>query len=72
MTRSSRWRNSPTTWNRAHRAWIARQALRARPTELALIDLLAAVDGLTVLDLPSFGTFRPGAREARRILEMEG
>ena len=42
------------------------------PTELALIDLPAAVDGLTVVDRPSFGTFRPGARVARRILGMEG
>jgi transposase len=37
----------PTTWNRAHRAWIARQRFEHAPTELALIDLLAAVDGLT-------------------------
>jgi transposase len=37
----------PTTWNRAHRAWIARQRFQHAPTELALIDLLAAVDGLS-------------------------
>jgi transposase len=37
----------PTTWNRAHRAWIARQQFQHAPTELALIDLLAAVDGLS-------------------------
>jgi transposase len=37
----------PTTWNRAHRAWIARQQFEHPATELALVDLLAAVDGLT-------------------------
>jgi transposase len=37
----------PTTWNRAHRRWIAGQRFEHAPTELALIDLLAAVDGLT-------------------------
>jgi transposase len=36
-----------TTWNHAHRAWIARQRFEHAATELALIDLLAAVDGLT-------------------------
>jgi transposase len=36
----------PTTWNRAHRAWIARQRFAHPATELALVDLLAAVDGL--------------------------
>ena len=36
-----------TTWNREHRRWIASQQFQHAPTELALIDLLAAVDGLT-------------------------
>lgn len=37
----------PTTWNRGHRAWIARQRFEHAATELALVDLLAAVDGLS-------------------------
>lgn len=36
-----------TTWNRAHRRWLAAQAFEHEPTELAFCDLLAAVDGLT-------------------------
>ena len=35
-----------TTWNRAHRRWLAAQAFEHEPTELAYVDLLAAVDGL--------------------------
>jgi transposase len=36
-----------TTWNQAHRRWLAAQAFCHEPTELAFCDLLAAVDGLT-------------------------
>jgi len=36
-----------TTWNQRHRAWIAQQRFQHPATELALLDLLAAVDGLT-------------------------
>jgi transposase len=36
-----------TTWNRDHRRWLATQAFTQPATELAFIDLLAAVDGLT-------------------------
>jgi transposase len=36
-----------TTWNRAHHRWLSAQAFREPATELAFIDLLAAVDGLT-------------------------
>jgi transposase len=35
-----------TTWNRAHRVWLGRQTFEQPATELAFIDLLAAVDGL--------------------------
>jgi transposase len=35
-----------TTWNRAHRRWLAGQRFELAPTELAYADLLAAVDGL--------------------------
>jgi transposase len=35
-----------TTWNQSHRLWLARQRFELAPTELAFIDLLAAVDGL--------------------------
>jgi len=35
-----------TAWTRAHRRWIASQQFEHPATELALIDLLAAVDGL--------------------------
>jgi transposase len=35
-----------TTWNRAHRSWLGAQRFEQAPTELAFIDLLAAVDGL--------------------------
>jgi transposase len=38
---------SPTTWNRAHRQWLGRQQFAQPATELAFIDALAAVDGLT-------------------------
>ena len=37
----------PTTWNTRHRQWLARQQFDQPATELAFIDLLAAVDGLT-------------------------
>src|SRR3954452_18682099 len=36
----------PTTWNTRHQNWLARQRFEHEPTELAFIDLLAAVDGL--------------------------
>jgi transposase len=36
-----------TTWTRAHRTWLARQAFSEPVSELAFADLLAAVDGLT-------------------------
>jgi transposase len=36
-----------TTWGRDHRRWLARQAFDHAPTELAFVDQLAAVDGLT-------------------------
>jgi transposase len=35
-----------TTWNREHRRWLAAQTFELAPTELAYLDLLAAVDGL--------------------------
>jgi len=35
-----------TTWNAAHRKWLGAQRFEQAPTELAFIDLLAAVDGL--------------------------
>jgi transposase len=35
-----------TTWNREHRIWLGRQSFSEQATELAFIDLLAAVDGL--------------------------
>jgi transposase len=35
-----------TTWNREHRRWLAAQTFELAPTELAYVDLLAAVDGL--------------------------
>jgi transposase len=35
-----------TTWNRDHRRWLAAQQFQFQCTELAFIDLLAAVDGL--------------------------
>jgi transposase len=35
-----------TTWNRAHRRWLSGQAFDHEPTELAYLDLFAAVDGL--------------------------
>jgi transposase len=35
-----------TSWNKAHRLWLGRQRFEQAPTELAFIDLLAAVDGL--------------------------
>ena len=35
-----------TTWNRDHRRWLGRQAFEHTSTELAFVDLLAAVDGL--------------------------
>lgn len=36
----------PTTWNRSHRSWLGRQRFEHEPTEIAFVDLLAAVDGL--------------------------
>lgn len=36
----------PTRWNRAHRRWLSGQRFSEPATELALVDLLAAVDGL--------------------------
>jgi len=36
-----------TTWNREHHRWLAAQQFSFQTTELAFIDLLAAVDGLT-------------------------
>jgi len=38
---------SPTTWNQAHRRWLGAQQFAQPATELAFIDALAAVDGLT-------------------------
>ena len=35
------------TWTARHRAWLARQQFSEPVTELALADLVAAVDGLT-------------------------
>jgi transposase len=35
-----------TAWNREHRRWLSRQQFAFEETGLALIDLLAAVDGL--------------------------
>ncbi len=35
-----------TTWNQRHRRWLGAQRFDQAPTELALIDLLAAVDGI--------------------------
>lgn len=35
-----------TTWNRAHRRWLATQQFSEPATELAFIDSLAAIDGL--------------------------
>ncbi len=37
----------PTTWNERHRRWLGRQQFDQGATELAFIDALAAVDGLT-------------------------
>jgi transposase len=37
----------PTTWNQRHRQWLARQEFEQPATELAFIDALAAVDGLS-------------------------
>jgi transposase len=36
-----------TTWNREHHRWLAAQTFTQPAAELAFIDLLAAVDGLT-------------------------
>jgi transposase len=41
-----------TTWTRAHHRWLAAQRFAFEPTELAFIDLLAAVDGLTARRQP--------------------
>jgi len=35
-----------TTWNATHRRWLGAQRFEQAPTELAFVDLLAAVDGL--------------------------
>ena len=37
----------PRTWNQRHRHWLARQQFEQPATELAFIDALAAVDGLS-------------------------
>lgn len=36
-----------STWNQLHRRWLAAQAFEREATELAYLDALAAVDGLT-------------------------
>ena len=36
----------PTTWSKRHRAWLGRQRFDQEATELAFVDLLAAVDGM--------------------------
>jgi transposase len=36
-----------TSWNRTHKRWLSEQSFEHEPTELAFIDLLAAVDGLS-------------------------
>ena len=36
----------PTSWTQRHRQWLARQRFEEAATELALLDCLAAVDGL--------------------------
>lgn len=36
-----------TAWNQTHKRWLSQQSFEHEPTELAFIDLLAAVDGLT-------------------------
>jgi len=38
--------SEPTTWNKRHRLWLGRQRFDHLATELAFIDLLAAVDGM--------------------------
>jgi transposase len=35
-----------TTWTKRHRLWLGRQRFEHEPTELAFVDLLAAVDGM--------------------------
>jgi transposase len=35
-----------TTWNKTHRIWLGAQRFEQAPTELAFVDLIAAVDGL--------------------------
>jgi transposase len=35
-----------TTWGRDHQRWLSQQSFEHEPTELAFVDLLAAVDGL--------------------------
>jgi transposase len=37
----------PTTWSQRHRQWLARQRFEHAATELAFVDALAAVDGLS-------------------------
>jgi transposase len=37
--------SEPTTWNKKRRAWLGAQAFDHQPTELAFIDMLAALDG---------------------------
>ncbi len=36
-----------TTWGREHRSWLARQSFEHEPAELAFVDQLAALDGLS-------------------------
>jgi transposase len=38
--------DTTSTWTRSHRVWLGRQRFEHAPTELAFVDLLAAVDGL--------------------------
>jgi hypothetical protein len=47
LLRNGRRYPGKTTWNREHRRWITAQPFEHPATELALVDLLAAVDGLT-------------------------
>jgi transposase len=37
--------SEPTTWNQRHRRWLGAQVFEHEPTELAFVDLLAALDG---------------------------
>ena len=39
--------DAPTAWTQRHRQWLAAQTFEHEPTELAFIDALAALDGLS-------------------------